>query len=75
MKLACVVLRKKGGHGGARVCLCAFLKVLTSASNSSENVCHTVRGCDAFARGGRERKMRETVARLVSNILEGIKRQ
>lgn len=44
MKLACVVLRKKGGHEGACVCLCACLKVLMSASNASENVCHTVRG-------------------------------
>ena len=48
------------------VCVCVYLKVLTSASNASENVCHTVRG----GIDSQEERERETDERKLCNISE-----
>lgn len=56
MKLACVVLRKKGGRGGVRLCVCVFVCIPQSAHVSFqfkwERLSHS-KGMDTFA-GGRE---------------------
>lgn len=51
MKLACVVLGKKGRRGGVCVCLCAYLKVLTSASRAREQHLSHSKGRDSVQEG------------------------